>query len=451
MRRYVSLIGVVVALGAASTARAATTLEIRGGGDGHGIGMSQYGAYGYAAHGQSYEFILAHYYEGTALGNTDPNQVVRVLLGTGKPQFSGASDAGGHNLDPSVTYSVGALPAGGLALYSPAGKKLAEFSTTLSVTGPGPLTLAGRGQYRGALEFRAAGSRVQMVNAVGLDDYVRGVISAEMPASWPPAALEAQAVAARTYAITTDVAGNGYQLYDDTRSQMYGGVAAETPPTDAAVAATSGQIVTYQGNPAITYFFSSSGGHTENIENVWLGATPEPWLRGVPDPYDAAGGNPYYRWSVRLSIAAADKKLGRLVRGRLRGIRLIKRGVSPRVVYAQVMGTRGTTQVTGPQLQSVFGLLSTYMRFTTISARTIRRRTVAHMSTQSWALRTLVGSVFPARPRTKVTIEVRRADRWRRLMRVAVGPGAQYRADVPDTGTYRVVYGGVIGPTVSLP
>ena len=87
------------------------------------------------------------------------------------------------------------------------------------------------------------------MEAVGLDDYVRGVISAEMPSGWSPQALDVQAVAARTYAITTDVSGSNFDLYPDTRSQMYRGVAAETPSTDAAVAATRGQVVTYAGRP----------------------------------------------------------------------------------------------------------------------------------------------------------------------------------------------------------
>ena len=90
------------------------------------------------------------------------------------------------------------------------------------------------------------------VDAVGLDDYVRGVIAAEMPSSWSPEALKTQAVAARTYAITTNVGGGFYDLYPDTRSQMYRGVSAETPATDAAVAATAGQVVTYNGTPAVT-------------------------------------------------------------------------------------------------------------------------------------------------------------------------------------------------------
>ena len=162
------------------------------------------------------------------------------------------------------------------------------------------------------------------VNVVGLDDYVQGVIAAEMPSTWSAEALKAQAVAARTYAITTDVAGGFYNLYPDTRSQMYRGVGAETPATDAAVAATSGQIVTYKGAPAVTYFFASSGGYTENVEDAWPGATPDPWLRGVPDPYDGAGGDPYHHWTRQMSLAAATKDLGRLVKGRLVGIKVTK-------------------------------------------------------------------------------------------------------------------------------
>ena len=77
---------------------------------------------------------------------------------------------------------------------------------------------------------------------------------------------------------------------------MYGGVGAETAATDAAVAATSGQIVTYPGARPSPTSSPAPGGYTENIENVWPGATPEPWLRGVPDPYDAAGDDPYHRW-----------------------------------------------------------------------------------------------------------------------------------------------------------
>ena len=257
---------------------------------------------------------------------------------------------------------------GALVLIGPKGHKLGRFAAPLRVAGPGPLLVAGLGSYRGALEFRPDGSGgVQTVDALGLDDYVRGVIAAEMSASWPAAALEAQAVAARTYAITTSVTGNGYTLYPDTRSQMYRGVAAEAPQSDAAVAATRGQIVEYRGAPATTFFSASSGGYTENIENVWTGATPQPWLRGVPDPYDGAAGNPYHHWGADYSLGAAGAKLSGLVKGSFIGVRVLRHGVSPRILLAAVLGSRGTTQVTGAALAQRFGLLTTLAAFTTIT------------------------------------------------------------------------------------
>jgi stage II sporulation protein D len=335
---------------------------ISGAGDGHGVGMSQYGAEGYALHGASAAAILAHYYSGTALGRANPRQPVRVLIGTGRAAFSGAARAGAVRLSAAGTYTVTATGLG-LRVASASGRTVLTASGSLTVTGPGPLTTDGRG-YRGALRFMATPTGgVQTVDVVGLDDYVRGVVAEEMDASWAPAALEAQAIAARTYALTTSVGGNGYSLYDDTRSQMYGGAGAETATTNAAVAATSGEVVTYRGRPATTYFFASSGGETESIQNVWPGAAAEPWLVGVSDPYDGAGGNPYHRWTVTLSLARATRELGSSVRGRLRHIVVTRRGVSPRVLSARVVGSRGTRTVTGAQLAQAFGLPSTWMSF----------------------------------------------------------------------------------------
>ena len=260
----------------ATPALAAAVFQIRGGGDGHGIGMSQYGADGYALHGWSYRAILAHYYSGTAIGTTDPNRTVRVLLATGSAAFSGATAAGQDPIGRARVQRLRARSDGSLLLVDGAGRKVGVFPAPLRVSGPAPLSVAGLGPYRGALEFRPNGTGgVETVDALALDDYVRGVISAEMPAEWSAAALETQAVAARTYAITTNRGGTAFDQYADTRSQMYGGVAAETAATDAAVAATRGQVVTYHGVPVVTYFFNSSGGHTENIENVWAGSTPE--------------------------------------------------------------------------------------------------------------------------------------------------------------------------------
>ena len=274
--------------------------------------MSQYGADGYAQHGEDDRFILAHYYQGTAIGQTEPEPARPGADRRRAGQRSAAPPPpAGTALSPSATYTVDAHDRRQAPAERRSRPDRRHRAPPLTVTGAGAAARAGTGTYRGSLQFDPDGhGGVLTVDVVGLDDYVRGVVAAEMPASWPAAALQAQAIAARTYAITTGVGAADYDLYDDTRSQMYGGVSAETAATDAAVAATSGQIVTYDGRPAVTYFFASSGGHTESIQNVWAGATPEPWLTGVPDPYDAAGGDPYHAWGSQMSIGGRAAQAG---------------------------------------------------------------------------------------------------------------------------------------------
>jgi stage II sporulation protein D len=198
------------------------------------------------------------------------------------------------------------------------------------------------------------------VHALPLETYVRGVISAEMPASWPLAALEAQAVAVRTYALTAHAGGSRFDVYSDTRSQVYRGPAAETASTNAATIATAGQIVTYNGAPAITYFFANSGGHTEDVQNAFPGAAPQPWLVGVADPYDQG---PLHTWTLSLSFASAAARLHGLLRGAFRGIEVLKRGTSPRIISAAVLGSAGDTHVSGPELAARLGLSSTWAYF----------------------------------------------------------------------------------------
>ena len=463
-----TLSGALALAGPASAAAPASTLYVSGGGYGHGIGMSQYGAYGYALHGWTYPQILAHYYTGTTLGKTNPDQTVRVLLGSGSAAFAGATQAGGKPLNANLTYDVVPLSNGSLRIVDQSsGKAVGKFSAPLTATGPGFLSLAGAGTYRGSLEFRPNGSGgIYTVNVVGLDDYVQGVIGAEMPSTWSAQALDAQAVAARTYAITTDVSGGFFNLYPDTRSQMYRGVAAETASTDAAVAATSGQIVTYNGAPAVTYFFASSGGYTENVEDAWPGATPDPWLRGVPDPYDGAGGDPYHHWTRQMSLATATKDLGKLVKGKLVGIRVTKTGASPRIMTANVIGTGGTVSVTGSELEGAFGLLSTWASFTTISSSAsptpaasprIVSNNLAEVLSQvkrafgqmaANATQTLSGAVFPAGKGTHATLEVRARGHWRRSGVVELAGGGRYSVRLASAGEYRVVYRGLAGPSV---
>jgi stage II sporulation protein D len=418
-------------------AQAASTFYIRGGGDGHGIGMSQYGAYGYALHGASYPAILGHYYQGTTLGATDPARIVRVLLRTGSASFSGATKAGATSLQPGQTYAVKTAASGRLVILGANNKPVGPtFAAPLTVAGPGPVTVPGVGSFRGSLQFRPDGQGgVQTVDALGLDDYVRGVVADEMPAGWAAQALEAQAVAARTYAITTTVGGNGYDLYDDTRSQMYGGVGAETAATDAAVQATSGQIVTYQGRPVVTYFFASSGGHTESIQNAWPGTSPEPWLRGVPDPYDGAGGDPYHQWGEQLSLKAAAAKLRGLVKGSLVGITVTEHGVSPRIIQAAVVGSRGRTTVTGGQLQGAFGLLTTDASFTTI--------------TSNPSATALSGTVYPASGGTVYYLQQLQPSGWHTIGSARLKSRGSYRSAVPEPGTYRIQVNHFNGPPVT--
>jgi len=197
------------------------------------------------------------------------------------------------------------------------------------------------------------------VVAVPLERYVRGVVSAEVSPTWPMAALEAQAVASRTYALTDHAGGSSFDVYGDTRSQVYGGRTAETRRTNTAVAATAGQVVTYQGRPVITYFFASSGGMTENIEDAWPGTEAEPWLRGVQDPYEGRG----HPWALRMSFAHAASLLSGLVRGRFEGIEVLQRGYSPRVVSANVLGSRGATRISGLELAERLGLVSSWVHF----------------------------------------------------------------------------------------
>jgi stage II sporulation protein D len=394
--------------------------------------------------------------------------------------FSGVVRAGGRLLDPSKTYSARA-GGRGVVLRSPAGRSLLTSPAPMRLEAPstGSLLLAGAsepgvrdGRYRGALELRPAGGGLNVINAVGLEDYVRGVVSAESPPNWPADALKAQAVAARTYAITTSKAGAGFDQYADTRSQVYRGVSAELPTTDAAVAATRYQVVTYGGRPVVTYFFSTSGGHTENVENSFLGSTPQPWLKGVDDPYDDV--SPRHRWGpLRFTAAQVQRRLGRLVAGRFRRIRVVERGASPRVVRAQVLGSRGTTSVTGAQLRRAFGLNDTWAYFRTISSSTRRGGTrsgdplpgdPSTGGTTTDGLRALAvlaaavhartphvsGTIAPARTGSRVRLERLTAGRWKTVAKGRVLAGGGYELAAPQPGEYRVRYGEDTGPGVRV-
>ncbi|HEY6638935.1 MAG TPA: SpoIID/LytB domain-containing protein [Solirubrobacterales bacterium] len=344
----------------------AKTWVVKGAGFGHGVGMSQYGAYGYAKQGFKYDQILTHYYTGTTIGTT-ADRSVRVLLrdGARSVSFRGAGSACGAGLSPGKGYAA-KRKGSGVVVRNKKGRRIARCGAAMTAAGSPTITVGGKGTYRGSLEVRASGSSLQAINVVEIEDYVRGVVAKESPASWPIEALKAQAVAVRSYALSSGVRGGNFDLYDDTRSQAYGGVGAETAKTDQAVAATRLQVVLYAGTVAQTFFFSTSGGHTENIEfsSLGFGQPPVPYLRGVDDPFEAGAGSPYEHWKRKFSLGRMNSALRSIgLRGKLKNVAVTQRGTSPRIVRANLVGTGGTTTVDGPDLRSALGLPDTWAFF----------------------------------------------------------------------------------------
>jgi stage II sporulation protein D len=352
----------VCALGAtAASARAQVNWVVHGHGFGHGVGMSAYGAYGYALHGKGYKFILGHYYVGTTLGQLSGPNVVRVLLGStsGDVTFTEATSACKVKLEPTRTYEAHRL-GNTVVLRSSGGKPLAKCGATLRAAGAGLINIAGVGRYRGALETVVNESgELNIVNALSVDNYVKGVIPNESPPSWPMAELKAQAVASRSFALTGGVEGDGYDLYSDTRSQVYKGLESEYTTSNEAEEQTAGQVLMYEGKIAETLFSACSGGKTESIQNVF--GTAIPYLVGVPDPYDELC--PLHEWTLKLSGPEISEKLSGLLDGKLMKVVITKTGYSPRIIEAKLYGTGGVTTATGEQLEIALGAYSTWMTF----------------------------------------------------------------------------------------
>jgi SpoIID/LytB domain protein len=262
--------------------------------------------------------------------------------------------------------------------------------------------------------------------------------------------------------------GSLFDQYADTRSQVYRGVSAETPNTDAAVQATRGQVVTFGGQPVTTYFFSTSGGETEDVENSFVGSQPKPWLKAVDDPFDSV--SPKHRWGpFRFTAAQVQHKLHRYLQGRFKRIKVLQRGVSPRVVRAQVVGTGGVTNITGPQLRSAFGLFDTWAFFTAVTSKASKPKPAAKKPAAKPAAPAdptggvspvaraaaadasrLEGTIAPARVGRWVRVERREGTRWVAAADARVLRGGRYSVAVPGAGVYRVVYGQAVGPSVRV-
>ncbi len=317
-------LGAVVASGlllsppaAADEVPAAPSYTVTGYGYGHGHGLSQYGAQGAANQGLGWKQIIGFYYPGTRLGRArgtikvlitadrrdvvvDARDGLRLTRLTGRKSFVLATvrpRATRWRIMPRGPRSVVSYRApgrGGWQKWTTL-PGAAEFSA-----GSQPLTLRlpkhGSAQYRGALRS----IEKHTVNVLPLDRYVQGVVPREVPASWPVEAVRAQSVAARTYAaFERDAATSYYDICDTESCQVYGGVGDEDPASNAAVRATRGKVVLYQGEPAFTQFSSSNGGYSS--------AGSQPYLAAQPDPYEASSDNPNDPWTATVTSAQIEK------------------------------------------------------------------------------------------------------------------------------------------------
>jgi stage II sporulation protein D len=334
---------------------------LTGHGWGHGVGMGQWGAEGYALQSYTYPQILAAYYPGTALEPTSAT-TIRVLLVDPR-----------KNLTLSSKQPIAVEDGNGVQHTLPAGKTAFTASLELAVDGgpaqplQAPLTFSPAqgstltlgGTYRGQIVVDLVNGKLRAINVLPLEQYLYGVLPAEMPSSWLPAALEAQAVAARSYAVASHRAAAPFDVYSDTRSQVYRGVAAEAPEATQAVDATAGQVLFYGEDVARTFYSSSSGGWTQSAADAW-GGVGEPYLVSVRDPYD--GISPYHDWGpVPVPATRLGRKLrlsGRLVDAKVR--RNSSRRVSALDVSSLQRGTESTASVDGAAVASALGLRSTW-------------------------------------------------------------------------------------------
>src|SRR5438045_656318 len=349
MRRTLAIVSLVLlATGPAASARTPTTTAatgtatfvVTGHGWGHGVGMSQYGAYGYAQKGFGYAKIVLHYFVGTELGQAAVARV-RVLLTSGVGTLPSGSAVDFRVKD--ATGAVHNVTAGKYTLTPALKLKVDGAAVARALPGPllfqpGTTPLQLKHLYRGSMQVDVVGGKLRAINVVGLEQYLYGVVPSEMPFSWAPEALKAQAVVARSYALATRRSG-AFDLYPDTRSQVYLGVEHEKPSTTAAVDATAGQVVLYEGQVAKTFFFSTSGGRTASAEDVW--GEPVPYLVSVADPYDSI--SPHHTWGpVAFTGATLAKRLK--MKGRIMDVQS-ELNSSGRVKTLTVVGSQGTIEM----------------------------------------------------------------------------------------------------------
>jgi SpoIID/LytB domain protein len=388
------------------------TFTIHGRGFGHGHGMSQWGAYGAAKVAKlSANQILHFYYPHTTLATESTKRLIRVLLSA-----AAASSTGYVAVAPAAGLAV--TPSGGSAESLPAASttsqpisrwRLVRSGATFTLQGlwssrwhtvtrrlAAPVSITDTAgqiavvepaggsatktvRYRGVVQAEIQGGNAEAVNLVNLELYLRSVVPSEMPASWTSAALQAQAVAARTYAwhgLRTPKA-SWFDVFGDTRDQAYGGIGSETARTNRAIHATAGEVaVDSTGAPILAQYSSANGG--------WTVSGGLSYLPARRDPYDGAVPNSSHAWTATVaagSIAAAFPSVGKL-----RSLTVTGRdghgAWGGRVTSVALSGSKGTASVSGITFALALGLRSAWFRPTptpgppqhvaaTASARTV--------------------------------------------------------------------------------
>jgi stage II sporulation protein D len=429
--------------GSASDGTSNPTFVLTGVGNGHGVGLSQYGALAQARAGRSAADILSFYFPGTQLAHKPSGKLRVLLVSTAK------------SLAISSTVPCTVMDGGGQTHVLAAGTTMVGPDLQLPIDGvptvlEGPLTFlpsagglvsVGNRSYRGTIEVTSTGPALQAIDVVGLEAYVQGVVPGEMPTAWPAAALQAQAIAARSYALATLVKGRAWDLYPDGRSQQYLGAGAETPETTAAVKATSGSVLLYGGTAATTFYSSSSGGRTQSGFDAF--GLDVPYLPAQDDPWDVR--SPYHRWQPRSYTGQElAKALGLSAPATDVQARFSQSG---RVIALSVTAADGSSlAVAGTEARKRLALRSTAFHLATL-----RFLTPATATSSGVALR-LTGI---ARDADHPALErLASGGAWTTVVRrLQVNVAGTFAAVVrpTQTTTYRLSASGLAGPVLTIP
>jgi stage II sporulation protein D len=357
------------------------TIRIYGHGYGHGHGMSQHGAQGAALQGLTHREIAEFYYPGTTWGTAKGK--VRVLISADTTKDVKVVARGGLRLRALTSGKVFDLAearprasrwrvtpvSGGRVHVSYRTSSWKPFRTLAGdaelFTPRAPTTLVLPTGAKVAYRGRLRSVRKDTVNVLPLDKYLQGVVPKEMPPLWEPEAVQAQSVAARTYAAyeRAHPLASHYQICDTTSCQVYGGASAEHPAATAAIRATRGEVLLYGGAPAFTQFSASSGG--------WTSAGSAPYLVAKQDPYDGWSGNPHSSWQTLVSDGTVEKAfpgIGNLTRIQFAG-RDGNGEWGGRVDTVTVTGDKGAKTVSGEDFRFLLGLRSEWVDLVVTAGR----------------------------------------------------------------------------------